>query len=151
MLILLVAALIAPGQDRAEPPLDCREAMTTLEINDCAAKDVATQEARMATYLAASVEVLRTEAEGPEQAKTVIAELQASQKAWQAYADSACGTVYTRWQSGSIRNLMALTCRERLTQQRTHTLWTDYLLYLDDTPPDLPEPLPRSSPEEDTP
>ncbi|MDY6925294.1 MAG: lysozyme inhibitor LprI family protein [Pseudomonadota bacterium] len=141
MLILLAAALISVGQDPVGPPLDCRSPSNTIEMNDCAAADVVKEEARMATYLAAAIDVLRDEAESPELAAAVVAELQSSQKAWQAYADSACRTVYTRWQSGTIRNLMALGCRERLALERTHTLWADYLVYLDSTPPTLPEPL----------
>ena len=141
MLILLAAALISAGQNPAGPPPDCRSPSNTIEMNDCAAAEVAREEARLATYLAAAIEVLREEAESPELAATVVAELQASQKAWQAYADSACRTVYTRWQSGTIRNLMALGCRERLTLERSHALLADYLVYLDSTPPALPEPL----------
>ncbi|MFN3930959.1 MAG: lysozyme inhibitor LprI family protein [Brevundimonas sp.] len=142
MLILLAAAVISAGQDPVAPPQDCASPANTIEMNDCAAAEVAAEEARMAAYLAASIKVLRDEAESPELAAAVVAELHASQTAWQAYADSACRTVYTRWQSGTIRNLMALGCRERLTRERTHTLWADYLGYMDSTPPILPEPLP---------
>jgi len=139
MLILLAAAFLAVQDPGSE--LDCANASNTLEINDCATKDVATEQARLETYLAASVGVLRDEAKTPEAATTVVTELQASQKAWQAYADSACSTVYTRWQSGTIRNLMALSCRRRLTQDRSHSLWADYLVSLGGEEPVLPEPL----------
>ena len=140
MLILLAAALLMVQEP--EPSLDCANASNTIEINDCAARDVAIGQARLETYLAASIEVLRTEAETPDAAATVVSELHASQTVWQAYADSACSTVYTRWQSGTIRNLMALSCRRRLTQERTHTLWADYLVSLGGDEPVLPEPLP---------
>lgn len=149
MLVLLAATLISFGQDPADRSLDCAQASNTMEINECAGLDVQAEERRMATYLAAAVGALRDQAESPEQAEVAIAELQAGQAAWRTYADSACAAVYTRWQAGTIRVLMSLSCLERLTQQRSHTLWTEYLTYMDSTPPALPEPLPVSRPAED--
>ena len=42
--------------------------------------------------------------------------------------------------SATIRNAMSLTCRIRLVDQRTHTIWQNWLTFMDSTPPILPEP-----------
>jgi uncharacterized protein YecT (DUF1311 family) len=144
MLILFAAALLSVGQDPGPPP-DCANAANTIEINECAAADVAAEEDRMAAYLAAAVEVLRKGAESLEPAEAAVADLLDSQTAWRAYADSACGAVHTRWLAGTIRTLMALNCQKRLTRQRSHTLWTEYLTHPDGTPSDWPDP--SSAPE----
>ena len=138
-MILVLAAVALLSQD-PEPAIDCDNAMSTVDMNDCALKDLQAEETRMARYLDAAVTVLRTEAETPELAEQVVSELHASQKNWVEYAQSACALVYTRWQGGSIRNLMALTCREQLTQERSHTLWSGYIAGIGDEDSVLPEP-----------
>lgn len=138
-MILLLAAVALLSQDPA-PAMDCDNAMSTVDMNECALKDVQAEEARMSVYLDAAVTVLRTEAETPELAEQVVADLQDSQKKWTAYAESVCAVAYTRWQGGSIRNLMALTCREHLIQERSQTLWSAYIAGLSDEDTILPEP-----------
>jgi uncharacterized protein YecT (DUF1311 family) len=120
--------------------------MTTMDMNACALKDVEAEEARMNRYMDAAVAVLRNEAETPELAAQVIGELRASQKQWVDYAEGACGAVYTRWQNGTIRNLMALNCREQLTQERARTLWSGYIAGPADEETILPEPKALLSP-----
>lgn len=134
----MVAALLAQDPD---VPKDCTQALTTLEINDCRAEDLRLETARMQTYLDAAITSVRSEAEEPAAAEILVEEIQTSQALWQAYADQACSAVYTRWQAGTIRVMMALGCQISLTRQRTHHLWTEYLSFPDDTPPLLPEPV----------
>ena len=138
-MILVLAAVALLSQDPATEP-DCDNALSTLDMNACAARDVQAEEARMNQYLDAAVTVLRAEAESPELAEQVVVELRASQQKWVDYAQSACATVYTRWQGGSIRNLMALTCREQLTQERSHAIWSGYIAGITDEETILPEP-----------
>ena len=49
-------------------------------------------------------------------------------------------SVYTQWRDGAIRGIMAISCKTKLTKQRTHDLWENFLTYMDSTPPVLPEP-----------
>ncbi|MDE0552455.1 hypothetical protein OU793_24315, partial [Vibrio sp. VP6] len=58
----------------------------------------------------------------------------------QAYMSSHCDSVYTQWRDGTIRGVMAISCKTKLTKQRTHELWENFLTYMDSTPPVLPEP-----------
>ncbi len=131
----LFLALAAP-----EVP-DCVNARTTPEINACAAADLADSQARLDRYLAAAHERLERNDNSP----AVLQELNAAQATWASYRDAECGAVYTNWSSGTIRGLAELTCRIALTDQRTHTVWQNWLTYMDSTAPLLPEPGPTPS------
>lgn len=138
VLVALLGALsmgAAVVQD--EPDVDCDNPTTTLEMNHCAAQQQQEVEAQLKTYLEAAYAKLRAEAEEPE---AVIAAVEASQKLWEGYADSACEVVYTYWQSGSIRNLMAASCRMELMRERSHHIWREYLAGNADDPTVYPEP-----------
>lgn len=116
-----------------EPSFDCDNTMTTLEINQCAAVQLESAQSELSQYVEASV---NHHADDPE----LVAAIEDSQQAWEAYAAAHCEAVHTQWRDGSIRGLMALTCKTQLTQQRTHTVWGAFLTYMDSTPPVLPEP-----------
>ena len=59
---------------------------------------------------------------------------------WTSYREAECGAVYDYWRAGTIRTSMELTCEIDLTQRHTHTVWSEWLTYMDSTPPILPEP-----------
>ena len=118
------------SQDR---PARCAEAMTTHAIDACLADALNRAEHSRARYLAAALERLR---ERPEVARMVAS----ADKAFLAYRDTQCDAVLEDWKDGTIRGAMALSCRIDLTEARTHTIWRDWLTYLDSTPPLLPEP-----------
>ncbi|RUR29675.1 DUF1311 domain-containing protein [Vreelandella andesensis] len=130
VLASLTSAVMAMAEDK---PLNCDNAMTTLDINQCAAMQLASAQAELSQYVKASV---THHADDPE----LVTAIEASQQAWQAYVNAHCDAVYTQWRDGSIRGVMALTCETELTQQRTHTVWETFLTYMDSTPPVLPEP-----------
>lgn len=135
----MIAIMLAASMVAQDPvPAECREAGTTIEINECFAALAEAERLRMDAYYAVAVSTLREEAEdGGEQA---VADLEAGQKAWETYAEAACGAVYTRWQAGTIRVVKALQCQRDLTRERTQHLWREYISYEDSTPPPLPEP-----------
>ena len=132
-MFLLLMALLS-GQERTDLPSDCARAMTTLEVNACVARDLQNETRRMETYLQAAFARMRMDT--PKQ----DAWLRASQPAWEAYADIACGAVYDWWGEGTVRTAEALRCRIDLTRERTHFVWRSFLTYADSTPPILPEP-----------
>ncbi|TOB51174.1 lysozyme inhibitor LprI family protein, partial [Vibrio parahaemolyticus] len=70
----------------------------------------------------------------------LTAAIKLAQQDWQAYMSSHCDSVYTQWRDGTIRGIMAISCKTKLTKQRTHELWENFLTYMDSTPPVLPEP-----------
>ena len=129
MLLFIANPLAAKDDSR------CADAVTTLEMNACVAAVVAKAEDRQDQYLDAA---LARHAATPD----IVALIEASQAAYATYAGQECDAVYRYWIDGSIRNVMALECRLALTDQRTHTIWRNWLTYVDSTPPDLPEPRP---------
>ncbi|MEZ9576306.1 MULTISPECIES: lysozyme inhibitor LprI family protein [unclassified Vibrio] len=116
-----------------EGVVDCENAMNTIEINHCAAIELESAQAELDKYLAASFEHNAYDAE-------LVASIKKAQESWQAYMTAHCDSVYTQWRDGSIRGVMALSCKTTLTKQRTHEVWVNFLTYMDSTPPVLPEP-----------
>ncbi|WP_447956241.1 lysozyme inhibitor LprI family protein [Vreelandella sp. EE7] len=131
-LLIVLASLSLPAVADDEA-LDCNNIMNTLETNRCAAIDLEAAEDVLTHYLETSVEYNEADPE-------LVEAIQVAQKQWQAYAAAHCGAVYTQWREGSIRGVMGITCLTRLTKQRTHDIWQDFLTYMDSTPPVLPEP-----------
>ncbi|MEZ9189793.1 lysozyme inhibitor LprI family protein [Vibrio sp. 10N.286.52.F8] len=116
-----------------EGVVDCENAMNTIEINHCAAIELESAQAELDKYLAASFEHNAYDAQ-------LVASIKKAQESWQAYMTAHCDSVYTQWLDGSIRGVMALSCKTTLTKQRTHEVWANFLTYMDSTPPVLPEP-----------
>ncbi len=118
---------------RAAPSYDCDG--TTLEINDCLMELRSRAEEREGEYLAAA---LSGRADTPELAEI----MRQSQAAAVEYRNRECLAVYEFWKAGSIRNIMSLNCSIRLIDQRTYTIWQNWLTFMDSTPPIRPEPMP---------
>ena len=116
-----------------EGVVDCENAMNTIEINQCAAIELESAQAELDKYLAVSFEHNAYDAE-------LVESIKKAQESWQAYMTAHCDSVYTQWRDGSIRGVMALSCKTTLTKQRTHEVWANFLTYMDSTPPVLPEP-----------
>lgn len=134
---LLGALSLGGAVAQDEPEVDCSNPTTTIEMNHCAARQQVEVETQLKSYLDAAYAKLRGEAEAPE---AVIAEIEASQTLWEGYTEAACGAVYTYWQGGTIRNLMAASCRMELMRERSHHIWREYLAGNDDDPDAYPEP-----------
>ncbi len=130
VVLLTCLPLLASASDDA---IDCENAMNTIEINQCAAIELESAQAELDKYLAASFEHNDYDAE-------LVASIKKAQDSWQAYMSAHCNSVYTQWRDGSIRGVMALSCKTTLTKQRTHEVWVNFLTYMDSTPPVLPEP-----------
>ncbi|MGD7036066.1 lysozyme inhibitor LprI family protein [Methylotuvimicrobium buryatense] len=117
----------------SDDPIDCDQAMTTIEVSHCAMIDLERAEIELAKYLNASSQHYADDFK-------LIDAIASSQEQWKAYREAHCNAVFTKWRDGSIRSNMAILCKARLTQQRTHELWESFLTYIDITPPVLPEP-----------
>ncbi|ULN67058.1 DUF1311 domain-containing protein [Vibrio gigantis] len=130
IVLLTFMPLLALASDDV---VDCENAMNTLEINHCAALELESAQLELEKYLAASFEHNSYDAE-------LVSSIKSAQESWQAYMTAHCDSVYTQWRDGSIRGVMALSCKTKLTKQRTHEVWENFLTYMDSTPPVLPEP-----------
>ncbi len=112
---------------------DCNEAMTTLQVNYCAGAELKKAQYEMNAYLAKSKEHNNYDLE-------LIKSINVAQNAWLLYADAHCDSIYTQWRDGTIRGVMSLSCKTKVTKQRTHEIWANFLTYMDSTPAVLPEP-----------
>jgi len=113
--------------------VNCDKALNTIEINYCAKVKLDKAEAEMKLYLAKSIAQYTTDS-------NIVESINIAQSAWQSYSQSQCNSVFTLFRDGSLRVVMTLSCRTKLTQQRTHELWSQYLTYMDSSAPVLPEP-----------
>ncbi len=134
MIVTLLLSLAAPV---APPLIDPCEGATTAEVNACAAGRLARSKERLGRYLEAALRRYDSD----DQAAVRLG-IEASQDAFEAYRSIECATVYESWKQGTIRTVMDLSCEIALTDQRTHAVWRNWLRYMDNTPPVLPEPKP---------
>jgi len=132
-------ALLAAASVAAAPAPPCA-GQNTLEINDCQSATLAAAEAELQRYLAAARKRLQSDAADDAGVAKALAGFDKIQVAWSAYRDAECDAVYDYWSAGTIRTSMQLTCEIDLTRRRTHTVWSQWLTYMDSTPPILPEP-----------
>ena len=125
--------LLAMGCSATEETVDCDNAQTTLHMNECAQQTLGVAQQQLQQYLNAAYAHNKDDTE-------LVAAIGVAQTQWKAYANAHCESIYTQWRDGSIRNLMALSCRTELTHARTHELWSNFLTYMDSSPAVLPEP-----------
>lgn len=114
--------------------LNCDEAYSTLEINQCAEDKLALAKQQLQVYLAQSIHQNSAD-------KALVDAINIAQKQWLLYRKTECNAVYTQWQQGTIRGVMALSCQLAITQQRTLTLWQHYLRPMDSSTAVLPMPI----------
>lgn len=133
LLLLLSSLFVAVTACAEDMPFDCDNAMNTIQINQCASIELESATAELSQYLKASFE---HNSDDPELVKA----MKQAQNDWQIYMSSHCDSVYTQWRTGTIRSVMAISCKTKLTKQRTHEIWSNFLTYMDSTKPVLPEP-----------
>lgn len=128
LLLFTCSAIFASATETA-----CRQAKTTLALEECTRHEIATLESELESYLAAA----RQSLEGDEQS---LAALSRAQQRWLDYRGEHCLAVRTLWVGGSIRGVMMNQCLLHQTRQRLWDIWDTYLTFMDSTPPLLPEP-----------
>ena len=126
--LLLLVALPARG---ATP---CAEG-TTEAVEACLAEQLRQAEDEMERYTNAAIGQI-ARGDNP---KRVLALFRTGDTAWSEYAEKECGAVHESWASGTIRGAQQLTCSIRLTQNRTHEIWANWLTRINGSPV-LPEP-----------
>lgn len=108
---------------------------STLEMNQCMAEILDRATARKGKYLAAA---LQRYADNPEMAQSIVE----SDESFDAYREAECRAVHNDWTGGTISTVAMLGCSIELVDERTRTIWQNWLNYADSTPPALPEPGP---------
>ena len=137
MITLTFAAMWMMFQSAPGVDFEC-PGMTTYAMRQCASYDIARTESRMTSYLDAAKERVS----GPS-ADRILARIDASQSAWQLYANTTCDAMAHSLDGGSIAPLLVANCRLHLIDQRTHNIWQFWLVPMSDsTQPFMPEPEP---------
>ncbi len=113
--------------------VDCDNPVTTIDINVCEGRKAEKAEQVLEKYFLTALETIKDQ-------KSAYSSLEKSQVTWKNYKEDYCAAIYENWIEGTIRGYMQITCVLKLTKQRTHNIWGDYLTYMDSTPPRLPEP-----------
>jgi uncharacterized protein YecT (DUF1311 family) len=124
---------------QSDPPLDCENALSTMDMNACAAKDFDKADAALnAVYQKALASIPEMAVEDPQfNTKTWEEALRASQRAWVAFRDAECENhVAMFWTGGSGATVDILGCKSEKTEARTKELKDRY------------EPDPNASPDE---
>jgi uncharacterized protein YecT (DUF1311 family) len=107
------ALLLAATTVRADDRVDCKHAMTQLDINTCAAQDFAAADAKLnRTY-----KTLISKLDANE-----LAALKTAQRAWITWRDAKCNFETIASEGGSIRPMEFLTCQTQLTNDRSEQL-----------------------------
>jgi uncharacterized protein YecT (DUF1311 family) len=115
--LLVAAGLLAwAGAAPAEAP-DCKNAMTTLDMNACAAADEKVVEAKLNEVYQ---RVLKTY--GDQEHAAARSKLIAAQRAWVKFRETDCDAVLEKWAGGSIHTQMYIGCMQNHAERRIKDL-----------------------------
>ena len=109
-----------------EPPVDCANAMTQADLNQCSYMDFEKADKELnAVYK----EALKSAAEADKQAAEMdeayvgaVKALKKAQRAWIDYRDGHCDGVGYEAVGGSMQSMLISGCQARLTEHRTKEL-----------------------------
>ncbi|MEM6856706.1 MAG: lysozyme inhibitor LprI family protein [Pseudomonadota bacterium] len=139
---LLVACEVAPELANqpdiveSKPDPVCADAVAMPEISECFSRILRTSSDRRNQYLRKAKELNADRAD-------IVQAIDESEMAFETYRDAECRAVRDDWLDGggTARPIFVLGCQINLTDQRTKTIWSNWLIPMaDSTPPFLPEP-----------
>ncbi len=98
--------------------LDCKNAMNTPEMNECAAVEQKAVELKLnQVYRSVITSLGANKDSAATKGKLVLA-----QRAWVKFREADCGAVYENWAGGTIRNVMYSGCMRQHAEQRIKDL-----------------------------
>jgi uncharacterized protein YecT (DUF1311 family) len=103
---------------------DCDDAMTQMEMNDCAAEEFAAADADLnAAYQEARAAMQQIDRNLDASQRGAESALRAAQRAWISFRDAACAAEGFQMRGGSAEPLVIYGCLSRLSEQRAQDLW----------------------------
>jgi uncharacterized protein YecT (DUF1311 family) len=115
--MLVLALACAPAL-----ALDCKNAMTTPDINECASIEQKKIEARLNKVYQRVLKSL-DQAEGNNGGNAEMKKkLVAAQRAWVKFREADCDAVFEKHADGSIRTVMYISCMQRRAERRIEDL-----------------------------
>ena len=127
LIIPFACAVAVPT--RAEEPLDCTEAMSTVEMNTCAGAEFAKADRELNEVYARALKAIPDMApEEPQfDAKAWENALRASQRAWIAFRDAECEDhIAMFWSGGTGATVDVIGCKTEKTEARIKDLKARY-------------------------
>ena len=115
LFLLLIATSSAHASDL------CKEAYTTIEINQCAEAEYEKADKKLNVAYQGALKVSES-VEDKQQRKDTRQGLIEAQRLWVKFRDKDCGAVYSLWSDGTIRGAMFWGCMHARTEQRTKEL-----------------------------
>ncbi len=122
-LIFIVAAVACVAGPAFAQTIDCANAVTQLDMTDCARQDFdAADKALNVSYQAAIEMMTSIDADLPKADQGAVAALKDAQRAWIVVRDSTCTAEGFTWAGGTGRPMVELSCMARLTKSRIDDL-----------------------------
>jgi uncharacterized protein YecT (DUF1311 family) len=118
----LVFALITIAGGTSAVALDCKTAMTTLEVNECASIEQRKVEARLNETYQRVIQSLDQPDTDLEKFSQMKSRLMTAQRAWVKFREADCQAVYTYYQAGTIRAIMFTGCMKSHAENRIKDL-----------------------------
>jgi uncharacterized protein YecT (DUF1311 family) len=117
--LLFAATSLAAAQDIA----DCSDAMSQLEMTQCAHQDWEKADLELNTVYKAALEKMReTDGNLPDYLKGAEDMLRDAQRAWIPYRDAACDAYGFLARGGTMEPMLIYGCRADLTRTRIEEL-----------------------------
>jgi uncharacterized protein YecT (DUF1311 family) len=118
-LVLACLTLPAAAQD-----VDCSNAVTQMDLNQCAYAEWAAADATLNAAYAGAMDLLKTwDADLPDDEKGGAEALREAQRAWITFRDKACEAEGFAMKGGSAEPLLVYGCMRQLTEDRTAQLF----------------------------
>lgn len=126
---LWAAALLGLGLfvagDAAAQSDDCSDAVTQVDLNACAAEELAWADDELNAAYAEALDTMTSLDEGlPDSLSGAEESLRAAQRAWIGFRDLACEAEGYMVRGGSAEPMVVLMCKTRLTEARAEDLRT---------------------------
>jgi hypothetical protein len=131
--LLSVASTLATASPPGPPVQQCF-GDTTPALEACLGRKLAAAKALESRYRIAAVTRVGVRQFGPGGGSRTVRPLQerllGGEKAFEIYRAAQCEAVYDFWADGTIWGSKELDCEIRLTQLRTHEIWTEWLTFI---------------------
>lgn len=124
--LVWVAAGLSTAVAQEDPPVDCANAMSQADMNQCSYQDFEKADKELnAVYkqaMKAAADNDKQAAEMNEAYVGAVAELKKAQRAWVDYRDGNCDGMSREALGGSMQSMLISGCQARMTEARTKEL-----------------------------
>lgn len=119
----LLLVLAAPAFAEDEPDVDCANAITQPDLNDCASREYEAADAELnAVYRQAMTAAQNVDKELEGADIGAVEALKTAQRAWIGYRDGQCEFAGFQARGGQAEPMLVSGCLAQLTQKRTAEL-----------------------------